>query len=186
MKEDYQLLQSALHLPTHEQALDVFMSVKDINVVSSAGKVNILHHYITSYSFDSGKEHRIKDFYSLIQLGANVNCHAHDGQTPLHYCCNHRNYEAAKILIENGAEIDSIDENGRTPLLVAVNDYRGQKALLKIILYLIEKGADLDKPSNSGGTPSDAVKRIKAMIDNSPAAKKEWDLSEYIKVKYSR
>ena len=182
MNKDYQLLQSALHLPTHEQALDVFMSVKDINVVSSASKVNILHNYITSYSFDSGKEHRIKDFYTLIQLGANVNCHAHDRQTPLHYCCFHRNYEAAKILIENGAEIESIDEVGRTPLYIAIGDYGGQKDTLKIIHLLLEKGADLDKPNNFGKTPRDIIKRVNVMIENYPSLYKTWDLSEHIKL----
>ena len=76
----YQALQSALHLPSHEEALNVFTAVEDLNVRSAAGKVNILHHYITENSRDSGKHLRIKDFYTLIQMGADVNAHAHDGQ----------------------------------------------------------------------------------------------------------
>jgi ankyrin repeat protein len=181
MKEDYQLLQSALHLPTHEQALDVFMSVADINVSYKNDGYNILHDYIVSYSYDSGKELRIKDFYTLIQLGVKVNGHSSDGLTPLHMSCIYRNYEAAKILIENGAEIDSIDEIGRTPLFIAIGNYRGEKDVLKIILLLLEKGADLDKPNNYSKTPRNKIKIVNAMIEAYPSLYKSWDLSEYIK-----
>ena len=178
----YQALQSALHLSSHEEALNIFMAVEDLNVRSTAGKVNILHHYITENNYDSGKHLRIKDFYTLIQMGADVNAHAHDGQTPLHYCCNSINYEAAKILIENGAEVDSMEKHSNTPLNTAISRYRGQSELLKIILLLLEKGADLDKKLGSDNTPRDAAKRIKFMVDNLPTAKKEWDLSAYIKL----
>lgn len=179
---EYQALQSALQLPSHEEALLVFETISDLNLRSSAGKVNILHHFISTYGYSSGKHLRIKDFYVLVQMGADVNAHAIDGQTPLHYCCNDSNYEAAKILIENGAEVDSVDETGRTPLFIAIGKYRGQKDCLKIILLLLENGADLDKTNSSGRTPRDAAKTIKFMVDNSPVAKKEWDLSEYIKM----
>ena len=178
--KDYQSLQSALGLPTHEEAFEIFQAVEDLNVRSTAGKVNILHHFISTYGYSSGKHLRIKDFYTLIQMGADVNAQAHDGQTPLHYCCNDCNYEAAKILIENGAEVDKADNTGRTPLFAAVMKYRGQKDLLKIILLFLEKGADLDKTNHSGKTPRDAAKIIKFMVDNSPTGKKEWDLSDYI------
>ena len=75
LNNKYQALQSALHLPTHEEALNVFSTVEDFNVRSNAGKVNILHHYITENDYDSGKDLRIKDFYTLIQMGADVNAH---------------------------------------------------------------------------------------------------------------
>ena len=183
MNQDYEILQSAIHLPTHEEAIDVFKTVNNINASYKNTGHNILHHYINSYSYDSNKHLRIKDFYTLVQLGVDVNSHSMEGQTPLQYCCNTINYEAAKILIENGAEIDSVDNWGRTPLFVAIMDYRGQKDLLKLILLLLEKGANLDKPVNSGKTPRDVAKMVQRMfLRGHPNSTKEWDLSAYIKL----
>ena len=75
---EYQALQSALQLPSHEEALLVFETISDLNLRSSAGKVNILHHFISTYGYSSGKHLRIKDFYVLVRtsfLNGNIIFH---------------------------------------------------------------------------------------------------------------
>ena len=49
MNKEYEILQSAIHLPTHEEALDVFVSVNDINASYKNTGHNILHHYILDF-----------------------------------------------------------------------------------------------------------------------------------------
>ncbi len=53
------------------------------------------------------------------------------------------NFEAVKLLVENGASLNVVGSNGETPLLMAVKSYH--KTKYEIIYYLIEKGADINK-----------------------------------------
>ena len=53
-----------------------------------------------------------------------------------------------KLLVEKGADIDSIDTEGRTPLLRAVRS--GHEAVVKL---LIEKGASVHSKDKEGRTP---------------------------------
>jgi len=52
------------------------------------------------------------------------------------------------LLLENGAELETKDKNGRTPLLWAVIDQREAEVKL-----LLEKGADLETKDKDGQTP---------------------------------
>jgi ankyrin repeat protein len=53
-----------------------------------------------------------------------------------------------KLLVEKGAELDSKDEDGQTPLLWAA--FFGHEAVAKL---LVEKGAELDSKNKDGLTP---------------------------------
>jgi ankyrin repeat protein len=53
-----------------------------------------------------------------------------------------------KLLLEKGAEVDSTDAGGRTPLSWAARN--GHEGVVKLLL---EKGAEVDSKENGGRTP---------------------------------
>lgn len=75
----------------------------------------------------------------LLQKGADVKYrNVHDGLTGLHYAISCGSADVAKLLINKGAEINTADKKGTTPLILAV-----QKNSLPVAKLLLEKGADV-------------------------------------------
>jgi ankyrin repeat protein len=62
-----------------------------------------------------------------------------EGATPLHKAAFSGHYDAAKLLLENGADVAKHDYEGCTPLHKAA--YSGQS---KLVALLIENGAEVD------------------------------------------
>lgn len=86
----------------------------------------------------------------LVDAGVDVNGRVF-GATPLHLSAEYGRSEIAQILLDRGAEVDSIDNPGRTPLLwAAANRHSGVAQLL------LSRGADVnrDDPMRFRG-PSD-------------------------------
>ena len=69
-----------------------------------------------------------------------------------------------EILLENGHDVNSIDENGSTPLHAA--SYHGHEDIIKL---LISYGADINRKNNLGETPCDeaVTNRYKDIIISS-------------------
>jgi uncharacterized protein len=115
----------------------------DINATDEVGQQAI--HYAAMYGLP-----RIIEL--LIEKGADVNAKAVETTpysrkfkdwTPLHFLANSdegANEKAALALIENGADLNSRDENNNTPLLVLGED----KIHRKLALLFIDKGADIN------------------------------------------
>lgn len=61
---------------------------------------------------------------------------------------NPGNLEITKYLIEHGANIEAIDNEGKTPLILS--SFNGKMEVTK---YLVEKGANLEAKKNNGWTP---------------------------------
>jgi len=77
---------------------------KDLNLVYNRTKL-----------FDSNIEETIE----LIKSGEDVNAvEEHMGQSPLHIACV-RGVHKTSLLLENGADVNKIDGNGKTPLFYA-------------------------------------------------------------------
>ncbi len=68
--------------------------------------------------------------------------------TPLHTALININEPEVKRLVEEGAQINAVDENGRTPLHLAARIGR-----LSIVEYLVEHGADTHIKDNFHKTP---------------------------------
>jgi len=76
----------------------------------------------------------------LLQKGADVKYQSkHDGFTGLHHAISCGSADAAKLLVNKGANINAADQAGTTPLILAV-----QKNSLPVAKLLLEKGADVN------------------------------------------
>jgi len=88
----------------------------------------------------------------LIKNGADVNITLGDSEGlnyPLMFFVNLSEIEITKLLVEKGADINDKDEEGFTPLNIAVGE--GHTELVK---FLVEKGGDINvERSFSNGTP---------------------------------
>lgn len=108
----------------------------------------------------------------LIDNGANVNAKNNDGQTPLeiaqrrnlreivellakvpdipsiHVAAQLGDMDKVKALLEEGADVNAKDENGMTPLLLAISNKQ-----VDLAKFLIEKGADINLADRQGVVP---------------------------------
>lgn len=92
------------------------------------------------YAVDSNHDKGVIEF--LIEKGADVNIKSTNDvkYTVLHIAAKRNNVDAIKLLINNGAEVDSKDDYDRTPLYYAI-DYSSD---IDVIKFLIDKGADVN------------------------------------------
>ena len=88
----------------------------------------------------------------LVDHGANVNVrNAKDYKTVLHYACLQKfSLDFVKLLVEKGAEIDSKDYFGGTPMMMALMKKNGQ-----LVQFLLENGADANACYN------DTINKVK-------------------------
>ena len=76
--------------------------------------------------------------------------------TPLHYASIYCSYRSAKILLEKGADVNSKNSLGNTPLMTA-----SENGCSIVAILLIKKGADLDLENNDGKTALELAKEAK-------------------------
>ena len=94
----------------------------------------------------------IKDAMFLIGRGANVNQTADDGRAPLHFAAGLLSVGYIGLLLDNDAEIDAVDNNGATPLLVAAQAAHEGECHREhpAINLLLERGADPNLRDHNG------------------------------------
>ena len=78
------------------------------------------------------------------------------GMTPLLFAARDGRLDAAKLLVEAGADVNRADPNGITPLLMAITN--GQ---LPVAQFLVERGADVKAADWYGRTPLWAAVEIR-------------------------
>ena len=71
-----------------------------------------------------------------------------DSQTPLFVACGKGDVDAARRLLDNGAEVDRANKYGATPLFVACQEGHVDAARL-----LLDNGAEVDRATEDGATP---------------------------------
>jgi ankyrin repeat protein len=68
----------------------------------------------------------------------------------LHFAAQEGSVEVARLLLSGGADVDSVDEHGNTPLMTAVFESRGRGDVIEL---LRANGADPRKGNARGQTP---------------------------------
>lgn len=86
----------------------------------------------------------------LLSRGADPNCKADDGITPLIAASRKGHIEIAEMLLVAGAKVNDTDEYGVSPIMSAA--FVNNKPLVQLLL---EKGADPTLKNLSGKTASD-------------------------------
>ncbi|KAL4711825.1 hypothetical protein ACJJTC_005994 [Scirpophaga incertulas] len=100
-----------------------------------------------------------------------------DAQAPLHLCCTWGLTQVIQTLLEHGANINSKDAEGKTPLHIAIeNQHAGIISLL-----LSQPNIDLSARDNKGVTPFAAAltarnnKAAQAILEKNPSAAEQVD-----------
>jgi len=118
---------------------------------------DIFHDLIQSYRYASPpNDERYKMLRLMIQYGADVNkVYIYDDAelsngiiepaseyTPLMLAAYCGDYETVRILVENGADMNAVSEDGRSAYIIASSKGEGNVGAQKIVKYLVEQGAD--------------------------------------------
>ena len=136
------LLQASTNNESEEVDEELIKRGADINVRGERGETAL---------FRACKRGNVDIFLALQNAGADVNIPNSNGRTPL-IALVESNMDSENIIktqiLENGGNIDQADNNGTTPLFLAVlvND-------IDLVRLLLEYGANIDKARVSGTTP---------------------------------
>jgi ankyrin repeat protein len=131
------------------------------------------------------------DLRFLVNACGNDALHTVDnhGRPPLHWASSNRNDSAARVLVECGAEIDRLDNDGETPLFVRSRvQGEGERLLIALgadvrvantygrtachfaalrrngLCALVAAGGDLDQPDINGVTPRMTATRLEFQL----------------------
>lgn len=120
-----------------------FLEKIDVNAKNANGWTP-LHCIALNDRVDRLKELFGEKFLAPIVLDEKCNV----GLTPLGMAMELENYEVAKFLIGQGADVNIVNANGNTPLHQAI--YSGRKDLVEL---LIQKGANVNAVNHKNKTP---------------------------------
>ncbi len=119
--------------------LELLINKLDISI--DRNKIPVLHYA----SFNS----KIKIIRFLLKKNININAkYTDDKATPLIYALLNKSLIAAKILINNGADVNIKNSYGWSPIYIATRNLN-----LDIIKLLLEKKVDVNAQTQNGGTP---------------------------------
>ena len=145
----------------------------DINSVDNYGNTPLMNavmargRYIV-YDSDEYKE-TLKIAKTLLKYGANVNLISQYGYTALMEASGSGHYDAVKLLVENGAKINALNNRKETALNVAINKLGNKyktKGFYKIVAFLLENGADLTAKNRDDKNAIDLLKERAEELKN--------------------
>ena len=98
----------------------------------------------------------------LLKLGADIEVRSSKGKTALHCAAKAGFLKVINVLIENGANIDAVDNKGETPLYEAIRstikNREKQRAALEALLT---QGANLNVKNRMGLTPLQVAQQMR-------------------------
>lgn len=105
----------------------------------------------TALHYACGRE-EVPIIEALLGHGADPNLSSYNGrETPLHEACEcGGRIEVARLLINHGASIEAVNEQGQTALHLAC-----RHGHLRTIYLMVESGANVSVKDNVGRTPFD-------------------------------
>jgi hypothetical protein len=110
-----------------------------MNVKNRRGRTQL--HFCAENGFTTS----VKRLLSIRNINVNLKDDL-NGRTPLHWAAYNGHIEIARLLLQNGADVNVRDDDGWTPLLLAA--WNGHVDILHL---LVENGADLEAQSSHGG-----------------------------------
>lgn len=123
----------------------------DINIIDKDGRTALFHSILDSESSEMVIKY-------LIKKGVDVNIQDKPLQwSALHFAARDNKKEIVKILLDNGAVVDSVDAHGNTPLWRAVMSFNGDESS---IYELLKFGANPEKENNSGISPRSLAQKM--------------------------
>jgi ankyrin repeat protein len=93
----------------------------------------------------------------FIDAGYDVNEPDGNGFTPLHFAAQRHALEVTRVLLEHGADIDTVNRFGNSPLLVAMSSSKGRT---EEIILLRDMGADRNLKNKAGVSAVDLARTI--------------------------
>ena len=128
----------------------MFFDEFDINSFDKHGN-NIMHYFIKNRSSINVD---IDEFFKKV-LEKGIDLNAVQAKSPrrsaLHLCVFMKDEAFFKLLLKNGVNIEVVDDNGNTPLWLAVMSYKDDTSFF--IKCLLKQGADINKMNNHGVSP---------------------------------
>ena len=129
---------------------------KDINAQNHTGWPPLV------YVCRGDKGEHPEEVLWLLELGADVDVRNYKGKTALHCAAKAGFLKVIHLLIEKGAAIDAVDNNGETALFEAIRSTikngEKQRAALEALLA---KGADPNVKNSKGQTPLQVAQRMR-------------------------
>jgi ankyrin repeat protein len=98
-------------------------------------------------------DNRLEIITMLIIKGAPIDVRTKGLGTPLHYAVRNLNIAAAELLLKNGADVNSQDGDGETPLFVAARMRRTDVPVTGMIELLLRYKAQVNILNKRGGSP---------------------------------
>lgn len=83
----------------------------------------------------------------LLKYPLNINAKGTDDYMALHYAIGKGDNDIVKLLIDKGADVNSSDSYGNTPLMEAADMFDNDDTIIKLLL---ERGADPYQKNNYG------------------------------------
>lgn len=86
----------------------------------------------------------------LLKYKPDLELRATDGYTPFHFTVSRRRHDVMRLLLEHGAEINTLDDEGLTPIFTAIVNFNGSQGDVDMVEFLLSKGADPSITSMNG------------------------------------
>ena len=97
--------------------------------------------------YDAAKAGDLERVILLVEQGADKNQVGKQfGRTVLIIAADNEHLDIIRYLVEQGADVEKVDDEGNTPLI-----YASDHGHLEAVQYLLEQGADRDKTASSDG-----------------------------------
>ncbi len=97
--------------------------------------------------FSAARTNNTGEIENFIKQKIDINKADDRGNTPLTLACYYDNYDAALLLLQNGANPNAQDNSGNSALMGAI--FKGHTAIIKL---LIEQKADINQTNFNGAT----------------------------------
>ncbi len=103
--------------------------------------------YAPIHEVASACEAKNAEIKKILAEGGELDLRSRNGRTALHYACYSGNHHIAKLLLSLGADANAEDDEGYTPIFMAVEGCNA------VILLLADAGADINKVSHKKTAP---------------------------------